>query len=57
MFYLYTATESAWGEDADLLATFATLAEATAYIAETFGEDTSDLWVEDVTTIEVVWEG
>lgn len=57
MFYLYTATESAWGEDVDLLATFATLAEATAYIAEIFGEDTSDLWVEDVATLEVVWEG
>jgi len=47
-------SETAWGDDDIIRGRFNTLAEAETFIAETYGDDVGDIYVQD-STGEVVW--
>ncbi len=53
-FEIVEITETAWGDDDIIRGRFDTLAEAEAFIAETYGDDVGDIYVQD-STGEVVW--
>lgn len=53
-FEIVEITETAWGDDDIIRGRFDTLAEAEAFIAETYGDDVPDIYVQD-STGEVVW--
>jgi hypothetical protein len=53
-FEIVEIAETAWGDDDIIRGRFDTLAEAEAFIAETYGDDVDDIYVQD-STGEVVW--
>jgi hypothetical protein len=53
-FEIVEIVETAWGDDGVIRGRFNTLAEAEAFIAETYGDDVEDIYVQD-SVGDVVW--